>query len=206
MCLRGYVGVCVSHCLSVCCLYVCALNVEWGKLFTLISNAVMKEATWTTLSSKMHRPRYGVFLSKIWLYPMNDNYNVTTWLMTENCNNLPHGSIFTTNTCPSKTLLHKAVLIHQYILQTHFISQLCHFPVNFRKCKNQKITRRGKNRYCGHKLFLLPSIISKFRKESWCEILLRHNSQLLLSECPTYAPAIFAPATIAPMKATIAPR
>ena len=29
----------------------------------------------------------------------------------ENCNNLPHGDIFSTNTCPSKTLAHEAVLI-----------------------------------------------------------------------------------------------
>ena len=74
---------------------------------------------------------------------MYDNYNVTT------CNNLPHGGIFfTRNTCASKTLSHKAVLIPTiYTTGTHHFSivSIGYFwrKVNFRKCK--KFTRRGKN-------------------------------------------------------------
>ena len=53
-----------------------------------------------------------------------ENYNVWQFqcnnLTHENCNNLPHGGIFTRNTCASKTLAHKAVLIPPiYTTGTH---------------------------------------------------------------------------------------
>ena len=102
----------------------------------------------------------------------------------ENCNNLPPRGNFTRNTCQSNTHAHKAVIIPLiYMLPVYFIFLLCKFPdvvgyfwrkVNFRKCR--KITRRGKNQFFGHNVFLLPYMISKFRVQSWFEMFfIRYN-------------------------------
>ena len=119
-------------------------------------------------------------------YNVYDNNNVSTGPM-KTVTTYPMVVFFYRNTSASKPLHTMRYLSHQYyILQVHIISQLCQFPVvpgyfwrkvNFQKCK--KFTRGGKNLFFGHNFFLLPSIISKFRKQGWFVILfVRHNSQL----------------------------
>ena len=126
-----------------------------------------------------------------------ENYNV--WklqcnnLTHGNCNNLPHGGGFTRNTCASKTLAPKAVLIPPIYTTGRY--RYTSFPkcVNFQLNLDifgarwifENVTNllgEVKNLFFSHNFFSLPSIISKFRMQSWFEILcIRHNSQLLLS-------------------------
>ena len=87
------------------------------------------------------------------LNPMYDIDNVATCPIVTT---YPMLVFFTRNTCPSKTLAHKAVLNPSlYTIQVFFIFLLCQFPVvaghfwrtvNCRKCIF-KITQRGKSQF-----------------------------------------------------------
>ena len=94
------------------------------------------------------------------LYPMYDNYNVTTCPM-KIVTTYPIWWYFYQKYMSIKPLAHKAVLILS-ILQVYFMFLLCQIPVvagyswrkvNFRKCK--KFTRRGKNQFVWPSLFLI---------------------------------------------------
>ena len=111
-----------------------------------------------------------------------DSYNVTTCPMKIVTINLYPMGVFLLEISAhgSKTIAHKAVLIpptyttsilHFLIVSISSCSWMIWRKVNVRKCKN--LTRRGKNLYFGHNVFLLPSIISKFCMQSWFEIILK---------------------------------
>ena len=122
-------------------------------------------------------------------FTMYDNYNVTTWPM-ETVTTFLWWYFFNRNARASKTLAHKEVLIPPIYYRYTSFPNCVNFQLYLDILGAMLIFENVKNllgevkifSVFGHNFFLLPSIFSKFRMQSWFEILfIRHNSQLLLS-------------------------